>query len=109
LIHQPNLPTEGKPVPNSLKTNWFSFLTNDGFSIHAKREIVTESYERRFNAIMLTCGSYDEAGEFAYRVGLPGKKSVAVLVVSIMPYISSFEVLSPEGQKVKGSVLQAGF
>lgn len=38
---------------------------------------LTPSQVKRINAIMQTCGFYDEAGEFAYLVGLPGdRKSV---------------------------------
>ena len=35
--------------------------------------VVTERHARRVNALMLTCGTYDAAGEFAYRIGLPCK------------------------------------
>jgi glutaminase len=34
---------------------------------------------------MLTCGTYDAAGEFAYRVGLPGKSGVGGGVLAIIP------------------------
>jgi glutaminase len=82
----------------------FSFLANDGYSIYAKREIVTESYARRINAIMLTCGFYDEAGEFAYRVGLPGKSGVGGGVAAVMPHKFSIAVWSPELNEKGNSV-----
>lgn len=82
----------------------FSFLVNDGYSIYAKREIVTESYARRINAIMLTCGFYDEAGEFAYRVGLPGKSGVGGGVAAVMPHKFSIAVWSPELNEKGNSV-----
>lgn len=40
---------------------------------------------KRINAIMLTCGFYDEAGEFAFEVGLPGKSGVGGGIVALLP------------------------
>ena len=40
---------------------------------------------KRVNAIMLTCGTYDAAGEFTYRVGLPGKSGVGGAILAIAP------------------------
>ncbi|PRY88179.1 glutaminase [Mongoliibacter ruber] len=74
----------------------FSFLANDGYSIFAKREIVSESHARRINALMLTCGFYDESGEFAFRVGLPGKSGVGGGIAAVMPHKFSVAVWCPE-------------
>ncbi|WP_086541085.1 glutaminase [Algoriphagus antarcticus] len=74
----------------------FSFLANDGFSVFANRQILSESSARRINALMLTCGFYDEAGEFAFRVGLPGKSGVGGGVAAVMPHKFSIAVWSPE-------------
>jgi glutaminase len=49
----------------------FLFLTDDNFLSQQGNRILTESQAKRINAIMLTCGFYDESGEFAFRVGLP--------------------------------------
>ncbi|MFN3998977.1 glutaminase [Algoriphagus sp.] len=81
-----------------------SFLANDGYSIYAKREIVPESYTRRINALMLTCGFYDEAGEYAFRVGLPGKSGVGGGVAAVMPHKFSIAVWSPELNEKGNSV-----
>ena len=40
---------------------------------------------KRVNALMLTCGFYDEAGEFAFEVGLPGKSGVGGGIIALLP------------------------
>jgi glutaminase len=44
---------------------------------------------------MLTCGHYDASGEFAYRIGLPGKSGVGGGIVAIVPNVMSIAVYSP--------------
>jgi len=84
----------------------FSFLANQGYSIFAKREILSPIDTQRINALMLTCGFYDESGEFAFRVGLPGKSGVGGGVVAVMPNKFSVAVWSPplnaKGNSPKG-------
>ncbi|EOZ96714.1 Glutaminase [Indibacter alkaliphilus LW1] len=82
----------------------FSFLANDGYSIFANREIVSESHARRINALMLTCGFYDESGEFAFRVGLPGKSGVGGGIAAVMPHKFSIAVWCPELNEKGNSV-----
>ncbi|UOZ04217.1 glutaminase [Amycolatopsis sp. WQ 127309] len=53
------------------------------------------SSAKRINAVMLTCGTYDAAGEFAYRVGLPGKSGVGGGIVAIVPGRCAVCVWSP--------------
>ena len=53
------------------------------------------SAAKRINAVMLTCGTYDAAGEFAYRVGLPGKSGVGGGIVAIVPGRCAVRVWSP--------------
>lgn len=84
----------------------FSFLANQGYSIFAKREILSPIDTQRINALMLTCGFYDESGEFAFRVGLPGKSGVGGGIVAVMPNKFSVAVWSPplnaKGNSPKG-------
>lgn len=73
----------------------FLFLANDGFCPLQNKQIITAAQSRRINAIMLTCGFYDEAGEFAFRVGLPGKSGVGGGIIAIRPHQYSIAVWSP--------------
>ena len=50
---------------------------------------------KRINAIMLTCGTYDAAGEFAYRVGLPGKSGVGGGILAVVPGRCTIAVWGP--------------
>lgn len=73
----------------------FAFLANDGIKLHDGQQILSKSKTKRVNAIMQTCGFYDESGEFAFRVGLPGKSGVGGGIVAIMPNRYSIVVWSP--------------
>ena len=74
----------------------FSFLANDGFCTHSGAQILSERQTQRVNSIMATSGLYDEAGNFAYRVGLPGKSGVGGGIVAVVPGRFSVCVWSPE-------------
>ncbi len=66
---------------------------------------LTSSQVKRINAIMQTCGFYDEAGEFAYLVGLPGKSGVGGGIVAIHPLQYSVAVWSPRLNSKGNSVM----
>ena len=57
--------------------------------------MVSPARVRRINALMMTCGHYDGSGEFAYRVGLPGKSGVGGGILAIAPGRASIAVFSP--------------
>jgi len=57
---------------------------------------------KRINAIMLTSGFYDEAGEFAFEVGLPGKSGVGGGIVALLPNNFCVATWSP-GLNKKGN------
>ncbi len=74
----------------------FLFLANGGIVPETGVRVLTASQVKRINAVMLTCGFYDEAGVFAYLVGLPGKSGVGGGIVAVIPGKLAIAVWSPE-------------
>ena len=66
---------------------------------------LTSSQVKRLNAVMQTCGFYDEAGEFSYLVGLPGKSGVGGGIVAIHPLKYSVAVWSPRLNQKGNSIM----
>lgn len=60
---------------------------------------------KRLNAVMQTCGFYDEAGEFSYLVGLPGKSGVGGGIVAVYPMRYAVAVWSPRLNSKGNSVM----
>jgi glutaminase len=71
------------------------FLALRGLNPSTGMKVVPAERARRINALMLTCGHYDGSGEFAYRVGLPGKSGVGGGILAIAPGRASIAVWSP--------------
>ena len=71
------------------------FLANDGIEPDSGQRILSPRHAKRVAAIMLTCGTYDASGEFAYSVGLPCKSGVAGGIVSVVPHRGGICVWSP--------------
>ena len=74
----------------------FLYLANGDFRTSENRQVLTMSQAKRVNAIMQTCGLYDESGEFAFRVGLPGKSGVGGGIIAIHPDKYCIAVWSPK-------------
>jgi glutaminase len=71
------------------------FLAHGGRNPSTGFSVVPPGRARRINAVMLTCGHYDGSGEFAYRVGLPGKSGVGGGILAIAPGKASIAAWSP--------------
>ncbi len=84
----------------------FLLFANNGCIPNSNERIITTSQSKRINAIMQCCGFYDEAGEFSFKVGLPGKSGVGGGIVAIHPGKYSVAVWSPrlnkKGNSYKG-------
>ncbi|MEX2350627.1 MAG: glutaminase [Flavobacteriaceae bacterium] len=85
--------------------NAFMLYANEGELLHSGEEILAPIKVQRINALMQTCGFYDEAGEFAFRVGLPGKSGVGGGIVAIHPEKYSAAVWSPKLNERGNSLL----
>lgn len=87
----------------------FLYLANGGRDPRNGTEaeggiVITPARAKRINALMLTCGTYDAAGEFAFRVGLPVKSGVGGGIVAVVPGVLALAVWSP-GLDEKGNSL----
>lgn len=76
-------------------TEAFLLFANNGKLFPSNKKLITSSQSKRINAIMMTCGFYDEAGEFSFRVGLPGKSGVGGGIIAIHPGEYAVAVWSP--------------
>ena len=87
------------------------FLANNGQDLgrdgRADEQFLSSDEARRVNALLLTCGAYDAAGDFAYRIGLPVKTGVGGGIVAIAPGIGTIAVWAPELDAKGNSVLGA--
>lgn len=71
------------------------FLANGGVAPVSGERILDESSTKRLSALMLTCGTYDAAGDFVYRVGLPAKSGVGGGIAAVLPGEMAVCVWSP--------------
>ena len=71
------------------------FLALGGRHPDTPHSVISGERARRINALMLTCGHYDGSGDFAFRVGIPGKSGVGGGILGNVPGIASLAVWSP--------------
>ena len=74
----------------------FLFLSNRGVNPFSGKQVLSVSQAKRLGALMLTCGFYDESGDFAFRAGLPGKSGVGGGIAAYIPGNLAVTVWSPE-------------
>ncbi|MEG3190884.1 glutaminase [Lysobacter sp. D1-1-M9] len=80
----------------------FMYLARHGSN--SDGAVITPGQTKYINSLMLTCGTYDAVGDFAYRVGLPGKSGVGGGIVAVMPGMFSVCVWAP-GLNASGNSL----
>lgn len=82
----------------------FVYLANRGVPLGGSEPLLPARTTKQVNALLATCGLYDEAGDFAYRVGMPGKSGVGGGIIALIPGELSVCVWSPELNKAGNSL-----
>ncbi len=81
-------------------------LANAGVNPVSKERAIESQYVKDVLSVMLSCGMYDYAGEWAYRVGLPAKSGVGGGICAVVPGKVGIGILSPlldaRGNSVRG-------
>ena len=77
----------------------FQVFSNNGVIPKSDKKFLSSSQCKRMNALMQMCGFYDQAGEFTFKVGLPGKSGVGGGVVAVFPNHYTVAVWSPKLNK----------
>ncbi|HEX5694022.1 MAG TPA: glutaminase, partial [Arenimonas sp.] len=77
------------------------------------QQVISPVRARRINSLMLTCGTYDAAGDFAFHVGLPAKSGVGGGIAAVVPGALALAVWSPgldeRGNSLAGTAALARF
>ncbi|NLA63069.1 MAG: glutaminase [Bacteroidales bacterium] len=91
----------------------FLFLANNGVVPYSSKRILSPSRTKRANALMQSCGFYDESGQFTFKVGLPGKSGIGGGIVAVHPLRYCITVwsppLNPKGNSYKGMLFLEEF
>jgi glutaminase len=81
-------------------------LANRGINPQTKEIAIQPCYVRDVLSVMYTCGMYNYAGEWAYKVGIPAKSGVSGAIIGVIPDRAGIAVYSPlidrRGNSVRG-------
>jgi len=81
-------------------------LANMGANPVTRERVFDYQYIKDVLTVMFTCGLYDHAGEWAYRVGMPAKSGVSGGILGIVNRQLGIAVYSPKldekGNSVRG-------
>jgi glutaminase len=81
-------------------------LANGGVNPITRQRAIEQKYVKYLLSVMVSCGMYDYAGEWAFRVGIPSKSGVGGGIVGVVPGQFGIGVFSPpldaKGNSVRG-------
>ncbi|MDF5730377.1 MAG: glutaminase A [Rhizonema sp. PD38] len=81
-------------------------LANKGLNPITKEQAIKKCYIKDILSVMYTCGMYNFAGEWVYKVGLPAKSGVCGGIIVVVPNLMGIGVYSPlldaNGNSVRG-------
>jgi glutaminase len=81
-------------------------LANAGVNPLTNEPAIRAEYVKDMLAAMLSCGMYNYAGEWAYKVGIPAKSGVAGGLIGVIPGQMGIAVFSPrldsKGNTIRG-------
>ena len=73
----------------------YNFLANKGVDNRSGNRVLSSRQNKQLNSLLFTSGLYDAAGDFGYRVGMPGKSGVSGTVLAVLPNKFTVAVYSP--------------
>ncbi len=81
-------------------------LANRGKQPVSRAQALSADYAKDLLSVMYTCGMYNRAGEWAYRVGIPAKSGVSGGIIAVVPGVAGIATFSPlidkNGNSVRG-------
>jgi glutaminase len=81
-------------------------LANKGVNPTTNKQAIESSYVKDILSVMYTCGMYNFAGEWAYKVGIPAKSGISGGIIAVVPNKMGIAVFSPRldarGNSVRG-------
>ncbi|MEH2126148.1 glutaminase A [Nostoc sp.] len=81
-------------------------LANKGMNPITKEQAVDKRYIKDILSVMYTCGMYNFAGEWAYKIGIPAKSGICGGIIAVVPNKMGIGVFSPlldvRGNSVRG-------
>ena len=81
----------------------YSYLANQGKDAN-EQEVLSARQNKQLNSLLFTSGLYDAAGDFGYRVGMPGKSGVSGTILAVLPNQFTVAVWAPRLNSYGNSV-----
>ncbi len=86
-------------------------LANGGVNAITGTRVIAPNTCHHVLAVMMTCGLYENSGEWLYEIGLPGKSGVGGGIVTVSPGKGGLATFSPRlddaGNSVRGRLVTA--